>query len=87
MVDVNLLSEDGLDYIELVVNPWSFPVNYNSGKCIEKFLMTKTGLKRDAETISNIGVDNLDQESTDIFRREVLRSGRMTKEDLESLNV
>ena len=27
--DVNLLTEDGLDYIEIVVNPWSFPVNYN----------------------------------------------------------
>ena len=51
------------------------------------FLMSKTGLKWDAETISNIGVDDLDQESFDIFRREALRSGRMTKEDLDIANV
>ena len=29
MADVNLLSEGGLDYIEIVVNSWSFPVNYD----------------------------------------------------------
>ena len=51
------------------------------------FLMSKTGLKWNAETISNIGVDDLDQESFDIFRREALRSGRMTKEDLDIANV
>lgn len=45
------------------------------------------GLKWDAATISNIGVHDLDQESFDIFRREALRSGRMTKEDLDISNV
>ena len=44
--------------------------------------MDKTGLKWDAATISNINVDDLDKDSFDIFRREALRSGRMTKEDL-----
>ena len=99
--DVNLLTEDGLDYIEIVVNPWSFPVNYNGeyhyrsgstkqllrGNALTNFLMAKTGLKWDAATISNIGVDDLDQESFDIFRREALRSGRMTKEDLDIAKV
>ena len=49
--------------------------------------MAKTGLKWDAATISNLGVDDLDQESFDIFRREALRSGRITKEDLDIANV
>lgn len=49
--------------------------------------MAKTGLKWDAAPISNIGVDDLDKESFDIFRREVLRSGRMTKEDLDIPNT
>ena len=49
--------------------------------------MAKTGLKWDAATISNIGVDDLDQESFDIFRKEALRSGRMTKDDLDIANV
>ena len=101
MADVNLLTEGELDYIEIVVNPWSFPVNYNGeyhyrsgstkqllrGNALTNFLMAKTGLKWDAATISNLGVDDLDQESFDIFRREALRSGRMTKEDLDIANV
>ena len=51
------------------------------------FLMSKTGLKWDAATISNIEIADLDQESFDIFRREALRSGRMSKEDLDIENA
>lgn len=40
-------------------------------------------MKWDAATVSNITVDDLDKESFDIYRREALRSGRMTKEDLD----
>lgn len=89
MADVNLLTKGGLDYIEIVVSPWSYPVNYDGeyhyrsgstkqllrGNALTNFLMAKTGLKWDAATISNIGVDDLDQESFEIFRREALRSG------------
>ena len=57
------------------------------GNALTNFLMAKTGLKWDAAPISNIGVDDLDKESFDIFRREVLRSGRMTKEDLDIPNT
>ena len=57
------------------------------GNALTNFLITKTGLKWDAATISNIGVDDLDQESFDIFKREALRSGRMTKEDLDIANI
>lgn len=28
LADVNLLKKDGLDYIEIIVNPCSYPVNY-----------------------------------------------------------
>ncbi|MCM1123602.1 MAG: ATP-binding protein [Eubacterium sp.] len=97
MADVNLLTEGGLDYIEIVVEPWAFPVNYDGeyhyrsgstkqmlrGNVLTNFLMTKTGLKWDAATISDIGINELDRESLDIFRREALRSGRMSKEDLD----
>ena len=43
-------------------------------------------MKWDAATVSNISVADLDKESFDIFRREALRSGRMTKEDLNIPN-
>jgi ATP-dependent DNA helicase RecG len=100
VADVNLLTKDNLEYIEIVVNPWAFPVNYDGeyhyrsgstkqqlrGNALTNFLMAKTGLKWDAAPVSNISVDDLDKESFDIFRREALRSGRMTKEDLNIPN-
>lgn len=55
VADVNLFEENGLAYIEIVVAPWSFPVNidgeyhYRSGstkqllrgECIDKFFNVK----------------------------------------------
>lgn len=101
LADVNLLTENGLEYIEIVVNPWAFPVNYNGeyhyrsgstkqqlrGNALTNFLISKTGLKWDAATITDVSVDDLDKESFDIFMREALRSGRMTKEDLDISNA
>jgi ATP-dependent DNA helicase RecG len=101
IADVNLLEENGLEYIEIVVSPWAFPVNVNGeyhyrsgstkqqlrGSALTNFLMSKTGIRWDAATVSNITVDDLDKESFDIFRREALRSGRMTKEDLDIPNI
>lgn len=37
VADVNLLAEGDLEYIEIVVNPWSFPVNYNVEDIMVKF--------------------------------------------------
>ncbi len=96
-MDVNLLTKGEHVYIEIVVSPWAFPVNcdgayyYRSGSTKQllrgnaptSFPVEKTGLKWDAATITNVGVEDLDKESFDIFRREALRSGRMTKEDLD----
>lgn len=101
VADVNLLTENGLEYIEIIVNPWAFPVNYDGeyhyrsgstkqqlrGNALTNFLISKTGLKWDAATIADISVDDLDKESFDIFRQEALRSGRMTKEDLDISNT
>lgn len=100
VADVNLFKEGELEYIEIVVNPWAFPVNYDGeyhyrsgstrqqlrGNALTNFLMAKTGMKWDAATVSNISVTDLDKESFDIFRREALRSGRMTREDLDISN-
>ena len=101
VADVNLLEEDGLNYIEIVVNPWAFPVNYDGeyhyrsgstkqqlrGNALTNFLMSRTGMKWDAAPVSDIAIDDLDNESFSIFRREALRSGRMMKTDLEISNA
>ena len=100
IVDVNLLTKDGKDYIEIRVNPSSYPVNYKGeyhyrsgstkqllrGAALTEFLLSKTGYKWDAVPMDGVTVDDLDKESFDIFRREALRSGRMTEEDLNMSN-
>ena len=73
VADVNLLTKGALEYIEIVVNPWAFPVNYGGeyhyrsgrtkqqlrGNALTNFLMAKTGLKWDAATVSNVSVSDL----------------------------
>ena len=94
---VNLLRKDGRDYIEIIVNPSTYPVSYNSeyhyrsgstkqqfrGAALTEFLLSKTGQKWDKIPVDNISVSDLDKESFDIFRREAIRSKRMTKADLD----
>ncbi len=100
IADVNLLSENGLDYIEIVVSPSSYPVNYKGeyhyrsdstkqqlrGAALTQFIGEKTGLLWDAVPVDNISVADLDQRSLDIFRREAVKKERMTKEDLDIPN-
>lgn len=101
VVDVNLLKNDNKDYIEINVHTNSYPVNYKGeyhyrsgstkqllqGIALTEFLMKKTGHKWDAVPIENVSVDDLDKESFDIFRKEALRTKRMTKEDLDMSNA
>ncbi|WP_303016238.1 ATP-binding protein [Holdemania massiliensis] len=100
LVDVNLLGQDDKDYIEICVAPSSYPVNYKGeyhyrsgstkqllkGAALTEFLLSKTGYKWDAVPMDGVTIEELDKESFDIFRREALRSGRMTEEDLKMSN-
>ena len=95
IADVNLLSKEGKDYIEIEVNSSSYPVSYKGeyhyrsgstkqqlrGATLTEFLVEKTGYRWDAVPVDNIGVDDLDSESFEIFRREAIRTGRMTRKD------
>ncbi len=56
------------------------------GASLTEFLVEKTGYRWDAVPVDNIGVEDLDSESFDIFRREAVRTGRMSKDDLNISN-
>lgn len=101
MVDINALKRDDKDVVEIVVNPSSYPINcrgeyhYRSGSTkqllkgyqLTEFLLRKTGYRWDAIPVTKYSVDDLDKESFDIFRKEALRYGRMTSEDLKCDNL
>ncbi len=84
IVDVNLLTKNGKDYIEICVNPNSYPVNYKGeyhyrsgstkqqlkGQALNQFLLQKTGITWDSVPIQGITVQDLRNDSFDaIFQR------------------
>ena len=88
VADVNLLTENGLEYIEIAVNPQAYPVNYDGeyhyrsgstkqllrGNALTAFLMTKTGIKWESAPVLNISIDELDKESFDISEEKRLEA-------------
>lgn len=100
VADVNKLKKDGKDYLEIKVKPSSFPISYHgefhyrsgatkqqlTGIALSEFIMQKTGFRWEDVTVDNITVDDLDNESFKIFRREALRKKRMTEAELNVSN-
>ena len=96
LVDVDSFSEDGADIVKITVPVHNYPVNYKGefhyrsgatkqllqGVALTNFLLKKTGKFWDSVPMENVTANDLDKESFDIFKREALRSGRMSKEDL-----
>lgn len=101
VADVNLLSKGEREYIEIIVKASSYPVNYKGeyhyrsgstkqqlkGAALTEFLVSKTNFKWDAIPVDNIKITELDNESFEIFRREVLRSGRMSESNINMSNA
>ena len=100
IVDVDLITENGLDVIKITVEENPYPVNYKGeyhyrtgstkqllqGSALTNFLLRKTGKNWDSVPLENVSVEDLDKESFDIFHREAIRSGRMSKDDLKLSN-
>ena len=100
VADMNKNTKDGKDYLEIKVKPSTFPISYHgefhyrsgatkqqlTGIALSEFIMQKTGFRWEDVTVDNITVDDLDEESFKIFRREALRSKRMTEAKLNISN-
>lgn len=57
-----------------------------SGAALTEFIREKTGFLWNAVPADNIGVDDLDRDSIEIFKREAVCKKRMTKEDPDIQN-
>jgi len=101
VADVNKHTKDGVEYLEIKVEPSTFPISYHgefhyrsgatkqqlTGIALSQFIMRKTGVRWEDVIVEDITVDDLDEESLKIFRREALRSKRMAQEDLDLSNA
>ena len=96
--DVNLLEENGLDYIEIDVDPYPFPINYHgkyfyrsgsvktelAGAELNAFLLKKVGKTWDGATVPRVSADDLKSDALKLFRQKALKSGRLTEAELNA---
>ncbi|MCB0476753.1 MAG: putative DNA binding domain-containing protein [Crocinitomicaceae bacterium] len=97
MVDVNHHEEGGLHYLEIVVEPYPYPINirgryfYRSGStkqelkgpALNKFLLERQGKRWDGVPVPNVSVDELKDDTIEFFKRKAAKSNRLSEEDLD----
>ena len=100
IADVNLYETKKGDYIEIIVEPYPFPVNYKGqyhyrsgstkqelkGAALDKFMLQKKGKKWDAVPIPNVNVEDLEKVTFDLFRKRALKSNRIEESILNESN-
>ena len=100
VVDINLLVDNDMEYIEIVVAASSNPINYKGeyhyrsgstkqvlkGMALTDFLTAKTGYTWDDMVVDSVDIKNLDADSFELFRAYALMNGRMDERDLNIAN-
>ena len=99
IVDVNLLEDSGLWYVEIAVPAYSNPINYKGqyhyrsgstkqelkGAALNRFLLERTGLKWDEYVVAEAKVEDLSAEAFARFRKEAAKSGRVAEDALREV--
>ena len=97
VVEVNLKSESGLEYIEVVVEPHSNPISYRGkfhyrsgstkqvleGAALTRFLLEKHGRTWDDVALPGVRLGDLDSRPLETFRRLGAQSKRLPPEVLD----
>ncbi len=97
IVDVNLKTAHGVEYVEIVVEAYPYPVSYKGryyvrsgatkqelkGAALDKFLLAKQGKHWDGVPVPYVTADDLDEAAFQHFRRAAEKSGRMDEAVLQ----
>ena len=97
VVDVDLKSEDGLEYIRIVVEPHPNPISYRGrfhyrsgstkqvleGAALTRLLLEKHGRTWDDVPLPGVRLSDLDERTIDSFRRSAVESERLAPEALD----
>jgi ATP-dependent DNA helicase RecG len=101
MVDVNLREEAGKHYLEIIVEPYPYPVSYKGeyhfrsgstkqelkGAALDRFLLRKQGRRWDAVPVPGVVVKALDRQVLKRFRERAARSNRLTQDILRETDA
>ena len=96
VVDVNLHEQDGLDYIEVVVEPSNIPINYKGkyyyrsgstmqelrGPALQQFVLKKMGHSWDDIANERATLDDIDRGAIDFFLKNGVKANRIPEEQL-----
>jgi ATP-dependent DNA helicase RecG len=99
--DINLLSDNDKQFIEITVESYPNPVNYKGqyhyrsgstkqelkGVALDKFLLQRYGKTWDSVPFPRITVNDLDENAFKIFRKKGKNSGRVDDEVLNDSNL
>ncbi len=91
MAEVNLIEDDGHEYLEIRVEPYPYPVSYKGeyhyrsggtkqelkGAALDKFLLRKQGRHWDGVPVPNVAVKDLSKTAVETFRKMARQSQRL----------
>ena len=98
VVDVNLHESDGLEYIEVVIEPSNIPINYRGkyyyrsgstmqelrGPALQQFVLKKMGRSWDDVTNDRATLDDIDRNAIDYFLRKGIKAQRIPEDQREA---
>lgn len=94
VADVNLMQEDGLDYIEIIVEPCNIPIAYKGiyhyrsgstkqelrGAALQHFILKKMGRSWDDISNDRATLDDIDRKAIEYFLRKGIEAQRIPEE-------
>ena len=100
MVDTNLHSVKQGSYIEIIVEPYPYPVSYKGqyhyrsgstkqelkGAALDRFLLKKQGKHWDGVPVPYVKINDLDSDAIDLFKSRALNSKRLSNDILKEIN-
>ena len=97
LVDVNLIKSVDKEYLEILVDPYPYPISYQGqyhyrsgstkqelkGVALDRFLLQKQGRRWDGVPVPRISVADLSEQAFSIFRKKAIKSKRLPGEILD----
>lgn len=94
VVDVNLYGQDGLEYIEVMIEPSNVPISYKgkyyyrsgstmqelNGAALQQFILKKMGRSWDDITNDRATLDDIDRKAIEYFLRKGIEASRIPEE-------
>jgi len=91
IVDVNLKTDKGKDFLEIMVEPYPYPVSYKGqyhyrsgstkqelkGSALDAFLLKKYGLHWDSVPVPNLLPESLEEKAFALFAEKAVKSKRL----------